>query len=314
MELSFQMTRILTILLSGISSWASPPDAAEPPAPTATSSSDSTSYESVVADLEAEMALLIEDPTAGNGPLANALLALVDHAPSLAKDPDTLARRVDAMLQLARLQLANSPTIAAQTMDEAIRQAHGVPLPAASYGPRLDKLYQERLEVMNNRGTAELEVNCTIRCRVYIDGHEKPIVSGPLHLGPHNVWVEDARGVHPPMRSIEDLSVAGKTYQLSYGPHVPRQRTSAPVASLAPRWAEITLITLGAGMLIGGTTAFAVYGASQETFDARPLALALTIGLGGVGLGVGSVMLSVDRQRNARNESRQVMLSWRAQF
>jgi hypothetical protein len=269
----------------------------------------------VVADLEAEIALLTEDPTAGNGPLANALLALFDHAPSLAKDPETLARRVDAMLQLARLQLANNPNIAAQTMDEAIRQAHGVPLPAAGYGPRLDKLYQERLEVMNNRGTAVLEINCTIRCRVYIDGHEEPIVSGPLHLGPHNVWVEDSRGVHPPMRSVEDLSVAGKTYRLSYGPHVPRQRP--PVAQLAPRWVEITSITLGAAMLIGGTTALAAYGASREpsqTFDERPLALALMVGLGGVGLGVGSVMLSIDRQRDAQNESRQVMLSWRAQF
>jgi hypothetical protein len=313
------MTRTFTILLSAISSWASPPDTAEPPPPTTAKPSHSTSYESVVADLEAAITLLTEHPTAGNDPLANALLALDDHAPSLAKDPETLARRVDARLQLARLQLANDPNTAAQTMDEAIRQAHGAPLPAASYGPRLDKLYQERLEVMNNLGTAELEINCTIRCRVYIDGHEEPIVSGPLHLGPHHVWVEDSRGMYPPMRSVEDLSVAGKTYQLSYGPHVPRQRppAAAPVARLAPRWAEITLITLGAAMLIGGTTAWAVYGARQEhsqRFDARPLALALTMGLGGVGLGVGSVMLSVDRRRDAQNESLQAMLSWRAQF
>jgi hypothetical protein len=38
------------------------------------------------------------------------------------------------------------------------------------------------------------------------------------------------------------------------------------------------------------------------------------MGLGGVGLGVGSVMLSVDRRRDAQNESLQAMLSWRAQF
>lgn len=311
------MTYILPILLAAISTWASPPDPADPPPPSATDSSDPTSYESVIADLEAAIAVLTEDPTAGNGPLANALLALVDHAPRLAKDPQTLARRVDAMLQLARLQLANHPNIAAQTMDEAIRQAHGVPLPAASYGPRLDTLYRERLEVMNNRGTAEIEIHCTIRCRVYIDGHEAPIVSGPLHLGPHHVWVEDSRGLHPPMRSVEDLAVAGKTYQLSFGPEAQRQRQRAPAARLAPRWAEVTLVTLGAAMLIGGATAFAIYGASQEPrtmFDGRPLALAITMGLGGVGLGVGSVMLSVDRRRDAPNESRQVMLSWRAQF
>jgi hypothetical protein len=310
-------THIFTLVLSAMSSWASPPDAVELPPPNTADPSQPASYESVVADLEAAITLLTEDPTAGNGPLAKALLALVDHAPSLAKDPESLARRVDAMLQLARLQLVKTPELAAQTMDEAIRQAHGALLPAASYGPRLDKLYQERLALMNNRGTAELEINCTIPCRVYIDGHEEPIVSGPLHLGPHHVWVEDSRGMYPHMRSVEDLSVVDKTYRLPYGPHLSRQRPSTgPVARLAPRWAEITLITLGAAMLIGGTTALA-YGASQEhsqTFDARPLALALTMGLGGVGLGVGSVMLSVDRQRDPQNESTQAMLSWRAQF
>jgi hypothetical protein len=312
------MIRIFTVLLSAVSSWASPPDTAEPPPPNAANPSRPTSYETVVADLEAAITLLTEDPTAGNRPLESALLALDDHAPRLAKDPETLARRGDAMLQLARSQLVETPDLAAQTMDEAIRQAHGAPLPAASYGPRLDKLYQERLEVMNNLGTAELEINCTIRCRVYVDGHEEPIVSGPLHLGPHHVWVEDSGGMYPPMRSIEDLSVAGKTYQLSYGPHSPRQRHDAtPVARLAPRWVEITLITLGTAMLVGGTTAWAVYGARKEHsqgFDARPLALALTMGLGGVSLGVGSVMLSVDRRRDAQNESLQAMLSWRAQF
>lgn len=311
-------THIFTLVLSAMSSWASPPDTTEPPPPTAANPSPPTSYESVIADLDAAIALITENPAAGNGPLANALLALIDHAPSLASDPESLARRVDAMLQLARLQLAKHPEIAAQTMDEAIRQAHGAPLPAASYGPRLDKLYQERLEVMNNRGTAQFEINCTIRCRVYIDGHEEPIVSGPLHLGPHQVWVEDSRGMYPPMRSVEDLSVADKTYQLSYGPHFPQQRSSAGSdARLAPRWAEITLITLGAAMLIGGTTALAVYGANQENrqpSDARPLALALTMGLGGVGLGVGSVMLSVDRRRDGQNEPLRAVLSWRTQF
>ncbi len=221
------------------------------------------------------------------------------------------------MLQLARSQLEDNPSMAAQTMDKAIRQAHGVPLPAASYGPRLEALYQERLEVMNNRGTAEIDVNCTIRCRVYIDGHEEPIVSGPLHLGPHDVWVEDARGVHPPLQMEVDLSVAGKSYDLSYGPRVADRRApAAPLARVAPRGVEIALIALGTAMLIGGSTALALHGSGEDPehpFDARPLGVAL-MGLGGIGLGAGSVMLSVDRRRDAQRDGLQVMLGWRARF
>lgn len=329
------MTRISILLLSALSSWASPPEgtklpeSTEPPpseveplpAEDAAPSQPAT-YAEVVAELDAALALNTSDPAAGSGPLANALLALIEHAPELAKDRETLARRVDAMLQIARLQLKKTPSVAAATMDEAIRQAHGDPLPAASYGPGLEALYQERLALMNERGTAELEINCTIRCRVYIDGHEEPIVSGPLHLGAHHVWVEDVRGVHPPLRSVEVLSVAGETRELSYGPKLipPRPPPRPPMPRLAPRWVEVTMVTLGAAMLIGGATAIALHGACKQpntyhcaaAFDARPLGVAL-MGLGGVGFGVGSVMLSVDR-RHAQNDSLQVTLGWRAQF
>jgi hypothetical protein len=278
-----------------------------------TEPSQPATYADAVAELEAALELIATDPTAGSGRLASALLALNDHAPELAKDRETLARRVDAMLQFARLYLKKNPTLAAATMDEAIRQAHGNPLPAASYGPGLEGLYQTRLAEMDKLGTAELEVNCTIRCRVYVDGHEEPIISGPLHLGSHDVWVEDVRGVHPPLRQELELSIVGETQNLSYGPKpvTPRPPPLAPVARLAPLGFEIGLVTIGVGMLIGGVTTLAL------TESADPTALAvggLLMGLGGVSLGVGSVMISVDRRRDVHNESLQVMLGWRAHF
>jgi hypothetical protein len=323
------MTPIFITVLSAISSWASPPETAVAPPPNAVEALPSEdakpappgSYAKVVADLEEAIALNTADPAAGNGSLANALLALIEHAPALAADRNTLMRRVDAMLQLARSQLPKTPNIAAQTMDEAIRQAHGDSLPAASYGPRLEALYQERLAVMNERGTAELEIDCTIRCRVYIDGHEEPIVSGPLHLGAHNVWVEDISGVYPPLRSVEVLSVAGKKHKLSYGPHMaPRPAAAAPGSRVAPLWVEITMLTMGVAMLVGGTTALALHQDCPEpnftyckNFDGRALGGAL-IGIGGVSLGAGSVMLSVDRRRDVQNDSLQAMLVWQRRF
>lgn len=323
------MTRISIIILLAISSWAAPPEAAEPPPPDAAEPSEQAepsqpaSYADVVTDLDAALALIATDPGAGTGPVANALLALNEYAPELARDRETLARRVDAMLQVARLQLKKAPALAAATMDEAIRQAHGDPLPAASYGPGLETLYQDRLNAMNDRGTAELEVNCTVRCRVYIDGHEEPIISGPLHLGAHHVWVEDIRGVHPPLRSVEVLSVPGETRELAYGPKLrpPAPPRPVPVPRVAPLWVEVTLFTVGVAMLVGGGTMLSLNKSCAQftqsictsAFDARPLGAAL-MGLGGVGLGTGAVMLSVDRRRDAHNDSLQVMLGWRAQF
>lgn len=281
------------------------------------------SYAEAVASLEAAVTSLSEDPTIGGGDVATALLALLDHAPQLAADRETLALRVDAMLQLARLHLnQESPSLAAATMDEIIRQAHGDALPAASYGPGLAALHRERLDAMNEQGTAEIEVICMVRCRVYIDGHEEPILSGPLHLGSHHVWIEDVSGVQPSVRSVEMLSVAGETRKLTFGraPEPPPGPPSPPARRLAPLWAEITLVAVGAALIIGGGTALALHQPcapllplSCDGFDARPLGVAL-MGVGGVSLGAGSVLLSVERPRGLADESVQASIGWQMRF
>lgn len=327
------LTHLPLIVLSTIATWASPPDTSDAPPPSLeapesteeqTDDSQPLSYTAAVAELQAALDSFRTNPTEGAERLANALLLLNDYTPELAKDRDALALRVDAMLEMARSQLKKTPLLAAATMDEAIRQAHGDPLPASNYGPGLGDLYEQRLAAMNEQGTAQFEVHCTVRCRVYIDGHETPIFSGPIHLGKHQVWVEDTLGQHPPLRSDEHLSEPGETREISYGPTIkPRPPTppQKPLPRVAPKWVGVTLITFGVAMLIGGSSVLGAYGtcavptpdACQKNFNTLPLAGVL-LGLGGAGLGIGSVLVGVDRQRSAHNDALQVTIGWRAQF
>lgn len=320
------MSRLLILLFSHSLSMA--PVEAEPapelepelePMEESSASTQPLEYADAVAELQAANTAVTEDPDVGTDRLAKAIEGFAEFGPELAADRTTQRLRFEAMLNLARLQSSSAPDMAPVTMDQAIREAHGDSLPVARFGPRMEALYADRLDAMNDLGTAMIEVKCSIRCRIYIDGREKPIVSGPLHLGTHQVWIEDAGGKYPALRSVEVLSVADETRVISFGPR--RTSTPGPVVApklgrAAPKWVEVTLITLGTAMLVGGGVAASLNCDANDPcpylFDGRAMGTAL-LGVGGISVGVGAALAGVDRGRSNRSEL-SLAVGWRMQF
>lgn len=320
------MSRLLILLFTHTLSMAAAEPAAEAeleselePMDGSSAATEPLDYAEAVAELEAANTAVTEDPDAGTDRLAKAIIGFAEFGPELAADRATQRLRFEAMLNLARLQSSSAPDMAPITMDQAIREAHGDSLPVARFGPRMEALYTDRLDAMNELGTAMIEVKCSIRCRIFIDGREKPIVSGPLHLGTHHVWIEDANGKYPALRSVEVLSVADETRVISFGPKnssTPRPVVAPKLGRAAPKWVEATLITLGTAMLVGGGVAASLNCDANDPcpylFDGRSLGTAL-LGVGGISLGVGAALAGVDRGRSNRSEL-SLAVGWRMQF
>lgn len=288
---------------------------------------DPAGYARAVAELEAANLDVFEDPNMNPERLAQALDALDQHDLLLAADRGTRELQVEATLNFVRLQLVEDPPRAAEWMDGLIRQTHDHPLVADHFEPQLQSFYHDRLKALDEGGAAMLEIACTIRCRVFVDGRETPIVAGPLYLGVHEVWVEDLEQLHPPQRFDVVLEDAGVTHVVEYGPRQEESRTPIPAstrvpARVAPVWVEATLVTVGALVLIGGGVALSMHATCPKldqtdcpkVFDARALGTTL-VGLGGISLGAGSVMLGFDRsRRQGHGDDLQLSLGWLIQF
>lgn len=278
-----------------------------------------------------------EDPSAGADELATALRALHQFPTDLGNDKALREARMYALLSLARARLASDDPIGAQeAIDEAIRTARGDAIPSAEFGPTLDKLKKERMQAVASKGTATVDVTCYVPCQVYIN--EKP--SDPqakLPLGEYRLHVESTEPDGPAPWSIDIiLDTPDKTSDLSWGesdsvpepepgPTPDPMPDGPPAKRIAPRWLEISMLTVGVGVMAAGAVLLGINGqcpdgadpndpdACPEVYTTLAPGAALLAGGGALGL-AGGIMLGISEVRVAKQRGRQVMVTWTVQF
>ncbi|PRQ02362.1 hypothetical protein ENSA5_23790 [Enhygromyxa salina] len=256
------------------------------------------------------------DPVAAAEALTEAISALQEFGPELAADEEARELRQYARLNLARAHLlAEEPELAAEVMDEALREAMGETLPAADFGPSLEDLYAERLAALEALGRASLVVRCELPCKIYVNENEVGPELPPLLRGTYRVWVESPSGQRPAVRELVELSEPDASYEVEFAPIVKQpavvEEPPKPVGRLLPRWSEIALTLVGTGLTTTGAVLMGLD--HKDNFQTMGVGAA-TLVVGATVLTVGVVTLSVDERRVARGASRQAMISWTTKF
>ena len=295
---------------------------------------DDADYEAAIEALDQANTKVNSDPEKHMAELADALEALADYSRQLANDSDASRLVTMATLNLTRAMLmAGDRAGAEQTMDELLRRSPGETLPVQRFGPTLVEFHDARVAALRQLGTAELQFDCEISCRVLLDRHTVTVRSGPLYLGEYDVTIESQDGSLPPEHHEVTLDEAGTVVMLHYPlaglskpDEAPAERV--PASRLAPRWAEIVLAIVGAGAVGAGSAMLALDGrcpgGGDPIDDAGTICPnlyemsaigAATLGLGAVVMTTGVVLLSVDevQAKNGR-EGQQVMLHYRVNF
>ncbi|PRQ02353.1 hypothetical protein ENSA5_23700 [Enhygromyxa salina] len=257
------------------------------------------------------------DPINSVAALTAAIESLNSFTPELAQDPQSLALRQFARLNLARAHLLDGqPERAAAVMDEAIREAMGAQLPADKLGPSLAELYQDRLVALAAEGRASLVVTCDAPCRVYVDEREVGQDPPPLLLGRYRVWVEDVAGTRETLREELALTQADQTYELVFSalelPVAAPTEPSTKPPRIIPRWASLTLLAAGAAVMAAGGAAIGVGNKSEKV--GGMVGGAVVLGIGGAALASGVVSLGVDAYRASHARGHQATLSWAVRF
>ncbi len=317
----------------------------------------SQSYEQSVAEFDAALAALgteevsVAEATAA---LERALAGLAQHPEQIPNDSETLDRLAQARLGLAWQRLVNDDEPAAiAAMDEAIRSARGRSLPAGKFGPKVLRLYEDRLQALKDSGTAIIAVECgAIPCQIVVDERRSANPTDPLYLGSYRVWVGPRDGDAVWEFYEVKLSIRNEQVDVVYkaganaakleappepelgfepvGPPVGATDTKPKKARMLPRWASILGMTVGAGLAVGGGLLL-LDGACLDGSDVEPDADAppcdrvwqrnvpagLGYGLLGVGAGVfvvSGVVLTVDEVRVGDRKGKQAMLTWTFQF
>jgi hypothetical protein len=296
-------------------------------------------YEAAVAAVEQANLAVNNDPEASLAELEGAIELLFEFGPAIAASSDGRETLDLSLLNLARaLLLTNDEARAAEVMDQVIRTARGRDLPIRRFGPTLVGFHDARRALLDQRGTAAIQVHCRTDCRVVIDAQQATPDSGPLYLGPHRVWIMASDGSVPDVRHDIDLDEAGATTVLEYPaeqppscevdptPVVVAPPPPPPPSRLLPRWAEIGVTAIGLGAVVAGGVMLGLDGHCPKGLD--PVADAqscpklyegtvpglVAIGLGSVFVVAGAVTLSIDEVRVANQRGRQATLAWTMQF
>ncbi len=331
---------LLALSLSLIGVFASVPAPSQSFAPAQEAGETDADYEAAVAAVEEANIAVNNDPEANLPLLSEAIERLSIFGPRIAANPEGRDALDLSLLNLARgLLLTGDEARAAEVMDQVIRSAHGRELPVERFGPTLADFHDERRELLEGQGTAAIQVQCQVSCRVVIDAQAATTDSGPLYLGGHRVWVESVDGSAAPERHEVELSEAGTTTVLHYPAApaelpacAPVERRARPVAAksepkrILPRWAEISVAVIGAGAVAAGGVLLGLDGKCPGGLD--PIADAqecpelyegtvpglVAVGVGSALLVAGAVTLSVDEVRVNNQRGRQAMLTWQMRF
>ena len=339
----------LSLLLSGIGSVPAPTlDFAPAQGGEDSAGEDSGgSYEEALAAVEETNIAVNSDPEANLTALSEAIEQLSGFGPQIAASPDGRETLDLSLLNLARtLLLTEDEARAAEVMDQVIRSAYGRTLPTRRFGPTLVEFHDQRRALLDAQGSASIQVQCRVSCRVVIDAQATTTDSGPLYLGSHRVWIEavdhdpgaDAGSDAEPARHEVVLEQAGTTTVLHFPAEEPVCDEPAPVVvkpapppepkRMLPRWAEITVAVIGVGATIAGGVMLGLDGNCSGGGGLDPIADAqqcpqlyegtvpglVAIGVGSALVVAGAVTLSVDEVRVGNQRGRQALLTWKMRF
>ena len=293
-----------------------------------------------------QVTVAAEPSSASQTELEAALREAEAQALELGGDPKALEILAQARLALVWVYLAQGQSEAAEAaMDEAIRSAMGMAIPAGNFGPQVLELHDQRKSALEQVGTASIEIDCD-SCEVIINERRSPNPSEPLQLGLYRVWVTSRDGALQPARFDVELTEPGAVETREFravqapaptselpplpahdGPNdKPRRRMSE--GRMLPRWAELLGAAAGIGLLVSGGVLSSLHGRCRGDakdgdpndldtcpvlFNNHPQDYAL-FGLGGSLLALSGVVLTIDEVRLGRARGRQAMVTWTIRF
>jgi hypothetical protein len=293
-------------------------------------------YQAALAAVETAIDQSNRDPDLAIELLEGALDELEAHRLAMLGDQRALELRSVVQLGLSRAYLfAERERDASTTMDALIRDSQGSAPSVERYGPTISSFYEERLAALKQSGTASIEVSCDVPCHVFVQERQVGQATGPLLLGDYRVVIVATAGDAAPLRAQVLLAEPGKVERVNYvtGHSVPigsaepldRASTSPNKARMLPRWAEVSGVVVGVGLLVTGAVLLAFDGqcpgGADPFFDAPQCPrvydnLASGAAVAAVGgatlLGFG-VVLGIDEVRT-RHAPKTAMLSWTVRF
>jgi hypothetical protein len=294
---------------------------------------DRKTYVETLEEVEVAIDRGNQDPQQAIDLLEEALDSMAGFQLDLIGDRRALDLRAVAQLSLARAYLLEGrEREALGTVDILILDTQESAPPVKNYGPTIQSLYDERVKVLEGYGTSNIEINCTVPCRVYVQerlGSQSP---GPLLLGDYRIVVEAVDASIPPLRAQILLSEPGQVGHLTYG-YAPiqdadsgPQKDTAPKRRMLPRWVEISGVVIGAGLAVTGGVLLAYHNQCPGGLDPvtnadecprlyNNLASGIaTAAVGGAALLGFGVALTVDEVRGSRARELTTMLTWSVPF
>lgn len=281
--------------------------------------------------LEQAIAQANDDPAAGISALIDAVESVQSDPIALRGDPELLRLREQALLTLARAQLASEQGKAARaSMDEAIRSSRGE-LVVDGFGPGLAALHRERQQALVDGESGRLNVDCQVPCRVFVNEVELEQTSATLFHGSYRVHIEAGEDGPAPVDEVLDVTgdVALEWPEAAAMPEPePLSPQDAPASRgrrILPRWSEAVLIAAGAVAVGVGAALLAIDGKCPggvdpmdvencpEVYMSKTPGIA-SLAAGGAVLVVGGVLLTVDEVRVGRARGRTVQLGLRMRF
>ena len=292
-----------------------------------------TEYEVALSELDEANTAVNNDPEANLGRLADALETMSAYPRQLANHNDGTRLVELATLNLARALLrADDRAGATEVMDDLLRRSPDKKLPIQRFGPTLAEFHDARVSTLAEGGTAELQFKCELSCQVLLDRRTITSRSGPLYLGTYSVEILSEDGSLPPERQEVTLDEPGMVLMLRYpmAGLEPTDDEPPPVISpprLAPRWAEVLLSVIGAGVVGAAGAVLALDGTCPGGGDPiddagrvcpnlyeTTAAGAVMLGLGTAVMTTGMVLLSIDEIQTRRGRQHQAMLHWVMRF
>lgn len=329
----------LSLSLIGVIASVPPPSLVAPAGQSATDGDSDGDYEAAIAAVDQANRAVNNDPEASLAELEAALEHLSGFGPAIAASSAGRETLDLSLLNLARaLLLTGDEARAAEVMDQVIRTAHARDLPIQRFGPTLVAFHDARRALLDERGTAAVQVQCRTSCRVVIDAQQVTPDSGPLYLGAHRVWIMASDGSVPEVRHDIELAEAGTTTVIDYPAEQPScDIEPAPVVVVAPpppppprrilpRWAEISVAAIGLGAVVAGGVMLGLDGHCPKGLDPMTDAPScpqlyegtvpglVAIGLGSVFVAAGAVTVSIDEVRINNQRGRQATLAWQMRF
>lgn len=290
-------------------------------------------YVETLDDVEVAIERGNQDPQQAIDLLEEALDSMARYPLDLIGDRRALDLRAVAQLSLARAYLLEGrEREALVTVDILILDTQESAPPVKNYGPTIQSLYDERRKVLAGYGTSNIEINCVVPCRVYVQERLVSQSLDSLLLGDYRVVVEAVDGSIPPLRAQILLSEPGQTGHLTYGTaplqiDEPGRQEDPPVERrMIPRWVAISGVALGVGLAVTGGVLLAYHdkcpGGLDPVTDAdecprlyNNLASGVaTAAAGGVALLGFGVVLAVDEARGNRARDLTTMLTWSIPF